>query len=350
MHKRLLSLLFLVLTVACSDFDEKDFTVLLPEAGEDLVFFTAESGNVITLNGSQSSDVNDLGFDFQWEVTAFPEGFEPSLQEANTAHPTLIVNENASGRYTLSLTIFRGAQRARDFINVDVNPLIAQVLLVNAIAGENSAILSIPSLGITSNPTAALSADQTYHALNLNEAQDSEGNVLLEVTFQENILPLEAALEALGSYTLYLVGTEANPELLLIEKQFNQNTIPPGLVGLDAVNLVPELENMVLFIDATAAGFGVLPVDVLFQGLGITQTFGSLSFGESGELLFPASNLLPLPIWATVNGERVSNDANILLPLDVDGNFGTFVLFADPSSEFGNRLTFITNSNLLPTE
>lgn len=343
-----LIIVLMLCTMACSDFDEQNFTVLLPEAGEDLVFFTDESGTSIRLDGSGSSDVNGLGFSYLWEVVASPEGFEPMLQDANTSTPTLLVSEEVSGRYTLSLTISRGAQQARDFLNVDVNPLIANVLLVNAIAGSESARLSIPDLAIEGAFVAPLSADETYYAVNLDQAQNSEGLVQLDVIFNGTTLSLTEPLKALGSYTLYLVGTLEAPEVLLVEKSINENTLPPGLVGLDAINLSPESDSVVLFIDATSVGFSILPADVLFQGLGISQSFGSLNFRTNAELFFPANTILPLPIWATVNNQRISNDAVILLPPNVEGNFGTFVLFPDPSSEFGNTLTFINNSDLLP--
>lgn len=35
-------LMVILICFSCSDFDEQDFTVLLPDAGEDIVLFTEE--------------------------------------------------------------------------------------------------------------------------------------------------------------------------------------------------------------------------------------------------------------------------------------------------------------------
>ena len=343
----------LILSVAalmgsCSDFDEKEFTVLLPNAGEDLIFFTEESGTTINLNGSASSDVNDLGFEYHWEIIDFPEGFEPALEGSTTATPQLVVDENISGRIVISMIIARGDQQARDFVNVDVNPLLATVLLVHAIEGDETARLSIPSANIEGNPVAPLSADETYYSVNLNEAVDTEGNVSLNVHYNGASLSANQALNALGSYTLYLIGTQNDPELLLLQKRYNENTVPLTLVGLGAANMAPDVNDMVLFIDATSVGFDTLSVDLLFGGLGVVEQFDSLDFQQNAEILFLKSSLLPLPIWATVNGQRISNVASITLNTEDDSQFGTFILFKDSSSELGNTLIFLNNSALLP--
>ena len=337
-----------IMFFSCSDFDEQDFTVLLPDAGEDIVFFTEESGTNVNLDGSGSSDVNGLGFEYTWEITDFPTGFEPVLESPDSATPILTVDNATSGRITLSLIIARGDQRARDFINVDVNPQLASVLFVHAIEGEQPASMSIPATGIASGEVTPLSADATYHNVNLDEAADQNGNVTLNVDYNNVTLSTTGAMAALGFYTLYLTGTEDNPELILIEKAFNPNTIPPTSVGLAAANMATGVDNVVLFIDASAIASAVIPLDLLFENQGVSGRFGVLNFGSKSELLFPANALLPLPIWATVDGERISNDATITLNNTDSGQFGSFILFKDGSSEFGNTLRFVNNSALLP--
>lgn len=348
MNRLLYSVGLLLVLFSCSDYDEQEFTVLLPDAGLDQVVFTEDSGTTIQLDGGSSSDVNNIGFDYKWTILSTPEGANGTLSDANSPSPTLEVSNEDSGRYQLSLRIFRGDQIAQDFVNIDVNPAIAQVIFVNAIDSDGIASLSIPSIAITGNPVQPRSVDDRYYNIDKNIAQESDGTVLFEVNYNGNTLFTNQTLEALKSYTMYLAGTSNNPELLFVEKTKNQNTIPIGIVGLDAINLAPDTDNVVLFIDATSAGFGVLPVDTLFGGLGVSEQFGTLNYRDNSEIFFPSNTLIPLPIWATVNGQRISNDAAILLPPNRDGNFGTFMLFPDTSAEFGHTLIFINNSDLLP--
>ncbi len=333
---------------SCSDFDEQDFTVLLPNAGPDQVIFTAESGTTIQLDGSASGDVNNIGFQYEWEIISGPEGFPGSISNTNIVNPTFEVSNEASGRYELSLKIFRGEQIARDFVNIDINPAIAQILLVNAIDAASTATLKIPSIGISGDPVASKNTDNTYYDIDTNIATEADGSVLLEVDYNGTTLTTNQTLEALKSYTLYLVGTEDNPEILFVEKTRNQNSIGVGLVALDAINLAPETDNVVLFIDATTAGFGILPVDAVFGVLGVPEQFGVINYKENVEIFFPSNSLIPLPIWATVNGERISNNANITLAPNSDGSFGTFMLFPDANAENGHTFIFVNNTNLLP--
>ncbi|MBP2833125.1 hypothetical protein J8281_13100, partial [Aquimarina sp. U1-2] len=153
---------FLLVLYSCSDYDEQEFTVLLPNAGIDQVVFTEDSGTTIQLDGSSSSDVNNIGFDYEWTILSAPDGANGTLNEANSATPTLLVSNDASGRYELSLRIFRGNQTAQDFVNIDVNPAIAQVLFVNAIDSDITASLAIPSINIIGNTVQPRSVDDTY--------------------------------------------------------------------------------------------------------------------------------------------------------------------------------------------
>ena len=349
MKKLTYTLLILLLAVfACSDFDEVQFTVLLPDAGQDIVFFTADSGTTINLDGSTSSDVNSLGFTYSWEVIEFPEGAPITLSGSDSAQPSFTVSENTSGRYILSLTIARGDQQARDFINVDVNPQIAEVLFVNGIDSNESASMSILSAQITGSSVAPLSTDNTYYAINIGQAADADGNLEIQVDFNGSTLSETINVQPLGNYVVYLVGTTANPELFVDVKAINNNTLPAGLTGLGAVNLAPDVSAMVLFIDGTAFNVGILPLDLVLQQNGSPTTIGELGFKQSGEVFFPTTGLLPLPIWATENEQRISNDSNISLSNAGVGQFGTFILFPDASSAEGYRLTFIANNALLP--
>lgn len=343
-----LAIVLVAIFQSCSDYDQQDFTVLLPKAGEDKVLFTEEVGTSIPIDGSASSDVNGLGFDYLWEVVESPEGFDYALDNETSATPSLIVDNEVSGRYTLSLIISRGDQRAQDFVHVDVNPQNTFLLFVNAIEGNESATFNVPTVGISGNDVAPFFADDQYYVVNLNEARNSDGDVELLVEYNGNTLTVTETLTALKNYTLYLVGTVDAPELLLVEKLLNKNTLPTSFVGLDYINLAPDLSDAVLYIDATSVGFAIMPIDLLFTGLGLPDNFGSLNYKENKERFFPANSIFPLPIWATVNGVRVTNDTAINLPAGQSGNFGIFMIFQDASATDGYTLKFINKSELLP--
>jgi len=348
--KKLYTFLGLItILYSCSDFDEQEFTVLLPNAGIDQVLFTETFGTTIQLDGSISSDVNNLGFVYQWEVISSPENFPINFDNATIANPTFEVSNDVSGRYELSLLISRGDQIARDFVNIDINPAIAQVLFVNAIDAPIDASFAVPSVNVQGNPVAARNAGDTYHNIDTNVAVEPDGTVRLEVSYNGAVLTTNQRLEALGSYTLYLVGTEVNPELLFIEKTRNQNTIGLGLVSIEAINLAEGTNNVVLFIDGTGVGGSIAPVDLFFQQfLGISEEFGILNYQDNVEIFIPSSPLLPLPIFATVNGVTISNETAITLTSGADGSFGTFILFPDANAPLGHTLTFINNTSLLP--
>ena len=346
---------FITLLTSCSDFDEQEFTVLLPNAGADQVVFTEVTGTSIQLDGSGSTDVNDIGFEYLWEIIDFPENTPATITNENIVSPVLEVPLDAAGRYQLQLTIFIGDQITQDVVNIDVNPANAQVLFVNAIDSVNTALFTVPAVDIIGNAVSARDTSEIYYNIDTNISDNDDGTTLLQVEYNGDILTINETLEALKSYTLYLAGSEENPQLFFIEKVFNQNTITNGNIGLDAINLNENNANIVLFIDATFAGFGEVPLDNLFIGfLGLEQGFGLLNFPSvsneilSNDILFPSESIIPLPIWATINGERISNNVVINLPASVDSNFGTFMLFPDASSVTGNTLIFVNNSELLP--
>ena len=346
--KKIYAFFGLILTLtACSDFEEQTFTVLLPDAGEDQVLFTEESGNIITLNGNGSRDINNLGFDYLWEIIDSPEGSQGVISNSSIASPTLEVPADASGRYELRLSISIDDQIAQDFVNIDINPQNAQILFVNGIDTDQLATLMVPDVNLIGSPVAARNAEDTYHNIDTNIATLEDGSTLIEVSFNGAVISTNDTLDALKSYTIYLVGTEENPEIAIIEKTRNQNTIGLGLVGLDFVNLSQGADNAALFIDATPFNFGIVPLDALFGALGVPEQFGALNYLDNTELFFPSNNVNPLPIWATVNGVRISNNVTIGLP-PIQGNFGTFILFPDASSENGNTLVFLNNTELLP--
>ena len=350
MMKKIYNLLaFISLLVSCSDYDEQEFTVLLPDAGPDQVIFTEDPVTTIQLDGSDSRDVNGLDdFEQEWVLDQAPEGALVSLNDPNSLTPTFEVTDDTAGRFVWRLILTRGDQITQDVTRVDVNPANAQLLLVNAINSSNSASLQVDAVEISGNPVASGTVDATYYNIDLNIAQNTDGTVTLEVPFGDQTLSLDANLEALKSYTLYVVGSSDAPELLLVEKFLNQNTLLPTFIGLDAIILSPGVNNVQFFIDATSIGFDVLPIDNLFIGLGLPDSFGVLNYQENKEIIFPFQSVIPLPIWATVDGQRISNDTVIGLPNGVDGNFGTFILVPDADAQHGNTLSFINNSDLLP--
>ncbi len=349
MKKILFFCLLALSVVGCSDYDDQEFTVLLPDAGEDQTIFTEETGTIVQLSGTASTDVNELGFTYQWEIVSQPEGSPGTLSDPNIPSPTLTVPLEASGRYRLSLTLFRGAQQASDFVNIDVNPVFAQVLFVNAIDGETEANWRVPSVEVASEPVSPLSTDSQYYDVDLNVAPDAEGNVTFEVDYGETTLSLSEPLEVLTNYTLCLAGTPEAPELFLFRTINDLNTLTADRAGLSFLNLAPETNDVVLFVDAVPLGFPVVaPLDAVLEDQREADRFGVLDYQEKGEVEISGLLISPLDIWATVEGARISNNANITLPVGQGGGFGTFILFADADAENDHQLIFVNNVALLP--
>tara|TARA_B100000809_G_scaffold35204_1_gene30958 strand:- start:23723 stop:24781 length:1059 start_codon:yes stop_codon:yes gene_type:complete len=340
---------FISLLTACSNFEEQEFTVLLPNAGQDQVIFTEDTGTTIKLNATQSSDINNLGFEYKWTIISTPENFPITLSSANEGKPTFEVKNNVSGRYEFLVEIMRGDQVAKDFINVDINPAFAQILFVNAIDDTETSTFNIPSVNRIGEPVASQNTDASYINIDTNISKQADGTTVLEVVYNGQTLTANENLEALKSYMLYLVGTKENPELFLVEKLNNQNSIGFGLISLDYINL-SQTDNTTLYIDVTGVRLAPVPIafDLLLSTLGIPGSLGVLSYKENGELFFPSGQVLPLPIFSTVNGVKISNETVISLPDGVDANFGTFILFPDASATDGHTLKFINNSSLLP--
>jgi hypothetical protein len=340
---------YISLLTACSNFDEQAFTVLLPNAGQDQVVFTEDTGTTIQLNATQSSDVNNLGFEYRWTIISTPENFPINLSNANDGKPNFEVKNDVSGRYEFLVEINRGDQIAKDFVNVDINPAFAQILFVNAVDDAETATLKIPSVNHIGVSVASKNTDASYLNIDTNVSKQTDGTTVLEVLYNGQTLTANKNLEALKSYTLYLVGTKENPELFLVEKLNNQNSIGFGLVSIAYINLA-QTDNTTLYIDVTSVNLAPFPIpfDLLLSTLGIPGSLGVLSYKENGELFFPSRQVLPLPIFSAANGIKISNETVISLPTGVDANFGTFILFPDASATDGHTLKFINNSSLLP--
>ena len=344
----LISFLILLIGTSCSDYKDQDYTILLPDAGEDQVIYTADTGTTIQLDGTASADINDLGFDHEWALIEAPDGISVELTNAGSLSPTFDVTDETTGRFIWKLVLTRGAQTSQALVKIDVNPATSQLIFVNAIEGPETASLQISSIDYVLNSIGFGETSPSYNTIILAEAQNADGKVEIEVLYGGQTLSLSTDMESLKSYTVYLTGTVDDAELLITEKVFNQSNLLAGNAGLDAINLSPGLENVEFFIDASSVGFGVVSIDQLFAALGVQGGFGSLNFKENSELSVVDGYLLPLPVWAQVNGERVSNDAFMNFSNLAIIKFGTFMLVSDSSAEFGNTFQFIANSDLLP--
>ena len=174
---------FIFLLSACSNFDEQKFTVLLPNAGSDQVLFTEDTGTIIQLDASQSSDVNNLGFEYTWTVISSPENFPITLSSDNEAQPTFEVENNVSGRYEFIMEMNRGDQVAKDFVNIDINPAFAQVLFVNAIDDQETAAFNVPAVNSIGEPVASRNTGVAYLNIDTNISKQTDGTTVLEVVY-----------------------------------------------------------------------------------------------------------------------------------------------------------------------
>jgi len=83
------------------------------EAGDDLESTVSE---VVTLDGTASTDADGDDLTFTWEITSAPAGSTATLDDANSTTPSL--TPDLTGIYTFSLTVSDGAEESSDTLTL----------------------------------------------------------------------------------------------------------------------------------------------------------------------------------------------------------------------------------------
>lgn len=172
----------------------------LANAGADIG--GKQVGDTVTLDGTQSSDLDGDALSYQWAFTDnIPEGSSASLTNANTSMPSFIIDQR--GNYELQLTVSDGELTATDtvWVNVGNSAPVAE-------AGANQ----LASVGDVVNLSAAGSRDAdgdslqfTWSILTAPEASTVElvGN---------NALNASITPDAAGTYVIQLKVSDGELE------------------------------------------------------------------------------------------------------------------------------------------
>lgn len=163
-------------------------SVPVADAGPDQ---NVATNSIVSLNGSASSDADNEGLSYQWEIQTKPEGSAAQLDDATAATPSFIAD--VDGTYVVSLTVNDG--------KVDSSP-------------DN---LSVVSTTVNSAPVANAGADQRVPLgaqVNLDGGASSDANGdTLTFRWQFSSVPAGSSVDLLNpdaqtaTFTPYVAGT-----------------------------------------------------------------------------------------------------------------------------------------------
>jgi hypothetical protein len=103
----------IIFITACNkDDDDKNNSQLNASAGNDK---SVQTGQLVTLNGSGSTDLMGNPFEFSWNFISIPESSNVSLENSTTATPSF--TPDIQGKYKIELTI-SSTMESRDTVTV----------------------------------------------------------------------------------------------------------------------------------------------------------------------------------------------------------------------------------------
>lgn len=178
---------------------------------------TARVTQVVTLDGSGSSDPDGDGLEYQWTLTARPSGSGAALSSASDVSPTFVVDR--PGSYTAQLVVHDG--------------------------GTASAADTVTVTTVNSAPVASAGADQTAPvgatvALNGSASSDVDGDALRYAwTVQSLPAGSHAALAAAASMTPSLTLDRAGSYVLRLVVDDGQAASAADTVTISTVNSAP---------------------------------------------------------------------------------------------------------------
>ncbi len=168
----------------------------LANAGENQ---TSTIGQVVTLDGSASSDPEDQALTYQWQFSSIPNGSNTTLTNANASMPTFM--PDLAGIYSLSLVVNDGSVDSEsDSISITITD---SARFYDDFAGSGE-LQNYVSNNANSLPDVAR-ADGRYRA----QVTDNSNNITLHFnTFQGRLdaqlvsFPFEAIARNIGIGTL----------------------------------------------------------------------------------------------------------------------------------------------------
>ena len=103
---------FIFITACNKDDNDKNNSQLIASAGNDR---SVQTGQLVTLNGSGSTDSQGNPFEFDWKFISIPASSNVSLENSSTATPAF--TPDIQGKYRIELTVSNATEQ-RDTISV----------------------------------------------------------------------------------------------------------------------------------------------------------------------------------------------------------------------------------------
>ena len=282
------------------------------DAGDDQ---TASTGQLVTLDGSGSSDPDGDTITYLWTIVSAPAGSSAVLSGATTSAPTFTPDRN--GLYRLELTVSDGTTTSSDQVdvtvlgaitlapdplNLSINSVGSLTITLSAAAGPagqlvnlstNGSLVSIPSsvlvpagqMSITFDvTTGAASGSVLVTAIASGFASDSAtvnvaaGTLLL--TLEDELVGVGRSTD--GIVTLFSPAPPGGTIVTLVVANTGIATVTPA-----TVNIAAGATQGVFFVTGVAVGVttltgsapGYLPADA-----SVTVTDALISIGNIPEI------------------------------------------------------------------
>ncbi len=344
------------LTIASSIAAQKN-NPPIADAGPDQ---TVDEGNLVTLNGSASSDPDDDPLTFSWTQTAGPSVV---LSNANIASPTFTAPTiTSTANLTFQLIVNDGkTNSAADTVNVLVNDRKG-TLTIRKVEQGTSQLLEGAQFTITPNPytlTGSLLVFDNISDGGVQDADPANGVILLNnvefgtFTIEETQVP-SGFVRIVRTLTATVHSTQTSPiatfeNIAVAQPVQQQIPIPPP-------DLTSTQFNNFVLKGASVNNVAVQTVNDLPQGLLVppTQlaTLPAVSFTETAPPNSTLQNLLSgftIPTYGTPEPDLAAGNVYIIPPLVINQQDSTNKFVVTPVLEKTQPGMTLLVENLTPT-
>jgi len=280
-------------------------------AGSDVIMPIAST---ITLDGSQSNDVDNDSLSFQWELIKKPSTSKSTLTNKNTSSPQLFLD--VAGQYTIKLVVSDGKIISKaDHITITTtnDRPTAKISLINSVG--NSAYKSGDTISFSAGDSFDPEDQSLSYAWSLIVKPSGSNAFLNNFIHRENSF----AVDLMGVYILHLIVTDgvnlSEPETIVFEVLPQDNNLLPSPLPANDIPVASIIE-----MNSSIGGFYTIN-DVI--ALSAQQSFDP----ENKKLTFNWSLLIKPKNSFTEILDRTA--MNIIFSVDVAGKYVLSLVVSD---------------------